>query len=82
MNPPSPTKATHCLSGYAIWAAIAYGKPHAIEASVPDTENFIPFLILMYRAAQNVLVPLSTEIIALSSNSSETAEAIICGLIS
>jgi hypothetical protein len=48
---------------------------------VPDTENFIPFRISINRAAQLVFVPQSTEIIALSSSSSETASAITCGLI-
>ena len=47
VSPASPTNAIDCLSGKAICAAIAYGKPLAILDSVPDTENFIPFLILM-----------------------------------
>src|SRR6478672_9957326 len=61
VRPPSPTNATDCLSGKAICAAIAYGKPFAILDNVPDTENFMPFLILIYRAAHEVFVPQSTE---------------------
>src|SRR5919205_2082101 len=47
VKPPSPTNAIDCLSGKAICAAIAYGKPQAIDANVPDTENFIPSRILI-----------------------------------
>ncbi|MGA9318550.1 MAG: hypothetical protein WCD28_06550 [Nitrososphaeraceae archaeon] len=50
---------------------MAYGRPHPILAKVPDSEKCIPLLILMHRAAQLVIVPLSTEIIASSSNSSD-----------
>src|SRR5205823_5224188 len=47
VSPPSPTNAIDCLSGNATCAAIAYGKPLAMLDNVPDTENFIPFLMLM-----------------------------------
>ena len=34
-NPPSPTIATDCRSGYASWPAMANGRPGAIEAIMP-----------------------------------------------
>src|ERR1044072_6495930 len=52
-----------------------------MDAKVPDKENFIPFLICINLAAHIVLVPLSTEIIALSFSSLETVAATNCGLI-
>src|SRR5678816_2275363 len=70
-----------CLSGYAILAAMAYGTAHPIVASDPDPENFIPFLIFKNLAAQQVLIPLSTDIIVLSSNMSDTAAATTWGFM-
>lgn len=61
---------------------MAYGRPHPILAKVPDSEKCIPLLILMHRAAQLVIVPLSTDIIASSSNSSDKIVATNWGLIS
>ena len=46
-KPPSPTKATTWRSGYAICAAMAYGSPFAIDASVPDSEYICPRLTRM-----------------------------------
>jgi hypothetical protein len=39
---PSPTRAMATRSGCANFAAIAYGTPAPIEASVPDSEAIIP----------------------------------------
>jgi hypothetical protein len=61
---------------------MVYGRAHPILAKVPDSEKCIPLLILMHRAAQLVIVPLSTEIIASSSNSSDKIVATNWGLIS
>src|SRR5207249_3686670 len=57
-NPPSPTNATHCRSGYATCAAMAYGNPLAIEARLPDSEYFCPRRTGMWRAHQVAMVPL------------------------
>jgi hypothetical protein len=52
-----------------------------MDARVPDKENFIPLFMFINRAANIVLVPLSTETMASSSRCLDTAAATDCGLI-
>src|SRR5256885_333376 len=80
VKPPSPTNATDCRFGYAIFAAIAYGSPGAIVARLPEQENICPRLIEMGRAAHVVIVPESVEMIASSARRSLSAWATTCGL--
>ena len=40
-KPPSPARQTTCRPGFASAAPMAYGKPLAIVASVPEAENCI-----------------------------------------
>src|SRR5215207_6468064 len=63
-KPPSPTNATTWRSGYATCAAIAYGRPLAIDASVPESEYICPCLTGICRAHHVVIVPLSDTTIA------------------
>src|SRR3982750_526329 len=78
---PSPTKAIDLLSGNAICAAIEYGSPGAIVASVPEQLNFWSPCITKWRAIHDVFVPESPEIIALSGASFDSSHATRCGLI-
>src|SRR5439155_17028891 len=54
---PSPTSAKTGRSGCANFAAIAYGTPGPIVASVPESDAIIPFRILMSRAYQLAAEP-------------------------
>ena len=47
---PSPTSAITGRSGYANFAAIAYGTPGPIVASVPESDAIIPARSLQRRA--------------------------------
>ena len=81
VKPPSPTKATHWRSGYATCAAIAYGRPGAIVARLPESEKSWSPRMSMWRATQLVIVPLSELMIALSASSSFSSCAMTSGLI-
>src|SRR6266568_2823469 len=80
-KPPSPTNATHCRSGYAIWAAIVYGRPGAIDARFPEHENICPRCALICRANQLVFVPESAEMIACDVSRLLSSAATTCGFI-
>src|SRR5688500_8682414 len=60
-KPPSPMNAMHCRLGYAIWAAIVYGKAHVIVARLPEHEYICPRCALMCRAHHVVIVPESDD---------------------
>ena len=54
---PSPSEAITGRSGYAIFAANAYGTPGPIVASVPERAAFIPSRSFRCRAHQLVAEP-------------------------
>src|SRR5262247_287580 len=80
-KPPSPTNATDCRSGYAICAAIAYGKPGAMVARFPDSECIWPRFAGICRAHQVAIVPESQEMMAVSDNRFPSSHATTCGFI-
>src|SRR5688572_24417022 len=63
---PSPAKAITVRSGYANFAAIAYGTAQPIVARFPDNDAIMPFLIFSSRAYQLAAEPESAVSIQLS----------------
>ena len=80
-NPPSPTKATHGRSGYAICAAIVYGRPEAMLASVPESECIWPRFTGIWRAHHVAMVPESHDTMALFGSRLPSSQATTCGFI-
>src|SRR5204862_484213 len=78
---PSPTSAKTGRSGCANLAAIAYGTPGPIVASVPESDPIIPFRILMSRAYQLAAEPESEVRIAPSGSRFESSKKTRCGLV-
>src|SRR5437667_580012 len=60
---------------------MAYGRPGAIVARLPEHENNWPRFMSTYRATHVVMVPESVETIASSASSSFSACATTCGFI-
>ena len=80
-NAPSPTKPMTGRPGCANFAAIAYGTPGTIVASVPESEASFPWRSFRWRANQFVDEPESAVMIASSGSSCESSRTTRCGLI-
>ena len=79
-NAPSPMSAIATRSGKANFAAIAYGTPQPIVASVPESDPFIPERILMSRAYQLAAEPESAARMQPSGSRGESSWNTRCGL--
>src|SRR5919201_2162849 len=80
-NAPSPTKAITGRSGYANFAATAYGVPGPIVARVPDSDAMLPFFIFSCRAHQFVDEPESAVTIASAGRRCESSQTTRWGFI-
>src|SRR3546814_19836041 len=78
---PSPTIAITGLCGCAILAAIAYGTPLPMLASLPDSEPIMPRRSLMSRAYQLVCEPQSPHRITSCGSFGDSSQHTRCGLI-
>ena len=65
----------------AIWAAIAYGRPLAIDANIPDREYICPRLARICRAHHVATVPLSEQTMASSRRRLPNSHATTSGFI-
>jgi hypothetical protein len=77
---PSPTIAIATRSGYANFAATAYGTPGHIVASVPDSAARMPARSRRWRAHQFVPEPESAVTIARSGRRELSSQKSRCGL--
>ncbi len=77
---PSPIRATSGRSGWANFAARAYGMAPPIDSRVPDRLASIPGRTLTCRAYQAVVVPQSTASITSSGRRSLRVAKSSCGL--
>src|SRR3954465_14798862 len=78
---PSPTKQMTGRPGCANFAAIAYGTPGTIVASVPESEARFPLRSFSWRAYQFVDEPESAVMIASSGSTCESSCTTRCGFI-
>src|SRR5688500_12152016 len=76
---PSPAKAITNLSGYANFAAMAYGTAQPIVARLPDSDAIIPSRMFSSRAYQLASDPESAVMIHLSGRSGDNDQKTNCG---
>ena len=73
-------RATTGRSGWAFFAAIAYGMPPPIDSNVPESDPYWRPRSVMSRAYQEVAVPQSTASSASSGRRSESSRTTSSGL--
>ncbi len=78
---PSPVIAIATRSGYANFAAMAYGTAEPIVASPPESDHFIPRRIVRCRADQFVEVPASALRTQFAGSRASSATKTSSGLI-
>jgi len=78
---PSPTNATTGRSGWANFAATAYGTPGPIVARLPESEASIPLRTRSWRAHQFVEEPESAVRMQPSGSCFDSSWTTLCGLI-
>src|SRR5215472_895351 len=78
---PSPTNAITGRSGWANFAAMAYGTAAPIEARPPESEHIMPRRIFRSRAYQLAQEPESLVKIARSGSRGDNSQKMRCGLM-